>query len=44
MEQLFKGLFDTDMTAVIGVQEFLLCVGFALVLVALWGRRYEKTK
>ena len=32
MEQLFKGLFDTDMTTVIGVQDFLLCVGFALVL------------
>lgn len=28
---IFKGLFDTDMTAIISVGDFLLCVGFALV-------------
>ena len=32
MENLFKGLFDTEYTAVIGVTDFLLCVGFALAL------------
>lgn len=31
MEALFKGLFDTDMTAVIGVGDFLLCMLCALV-------------
>ena len=31
-EQLFRGVFDTDMTVVITPQNFLLCVGFALVL------------
>ena len=31
-EQLFRGVFDTDMTVVITPQDFLLCVGFALVL------------
>ena len=32
MENLFRGLFDTSMTAVIEVWECLLCVGVALVL------------
>lgn len=32
MDVLFKGLFDTDMTAVIGVTDFLLCIGFSLML------------
>lgn len=32
METLFKGLFDTDMTSVISVSDFLLCIGFSLVL------------
>ena len=31
LEQLFRGIFDTDMTAVIGVGAFLLCVGCALL-------------
>ena len=31
-DQLFRGLFDTDMTAVISVPDFLLCVGSALVI------------
>lgn len=32
MENIFKGLFDNEYVAVIGVDDFLLCVGFALAL------------
>lgn len=32
MLNLFKGLFDTDMTSVITVTEFLLCVGGSLII------------
>lgn len=32
LENLFKGLFDSDLTAVISVTDFLLCLGFSLVL------------
>ena len=32
LENLFKGLFDTDLTTVIGVTDFLLCLGCSLVL------------
>ena len=32
LENLFKGLFDTDLTAVISVTDFLLCLGGSLVL------------
>ena len=32
MEALFKGLFDSDLTTVISVGNFLLCLGTALVL------------
>ena len=31
-ENLFKGLFDTDLTSVIQVTDFLLCLGVSLVL------------
>ena len=31
-ESIFRGLFDTDMTAVIAPTQFLLCIGAALVL------------
>ncbi len=31
-ENLFKGLFDTDLTAVISVADFLLCLGASLVI------------
>ena len=31
-ENLFKGLFDTDLTAVISVTDFLLCLGVSLVI------------
>lgn len=32
MENLFKGLFDSDITVVISVADFLLCIGFSLIL------------
>ena len=32
MQDLFRGIFDTEMTVVISVGKFLLCVGVALVL------------
>ena len=32
LENLFRGLFDTDLTTVIGVTDFLLCLGCSLVL------------
>lgn len=32
MNELFRGIFDTDMTAVISVSDFLLCIGCALFL------------
>ena len=32
LDTLFRGLFDTDMTAVISVGDFLLCMGCALVV------------
>ena len=32
LENLFKGLFDTDLTMVISVTDFLLCLGCSLVL------------
>ena len=31
-ENLFKGLFDSDLTAVISVTDFMLCLGFSLVI------------
>lgn len=32
LENLFKGLFDTDLTTLISVTDFLLCLGCSLVL------------
>ena len=32
LENLFKGLFDTDLTTVIPVSDFLLCLGCSLIL------------
>ena len=32
MQTLFKGIFDTDMTSVISVGDFLLCMGCALAV------------
>ena len=31
-ENLFKGLFDTSLTNVISIKDFLLCVGISLIL------------
>jgi len=35
LDNLFKGLFDTALTDVIGVTDFLLCLGFSLLLACL---------
>ena len=32
METLFKGIFDTELTSVISVPDFLLCIGMSLVI------------
>lgn len=32
LDTLFKGLFDTDLTTVISLTDFLVCVGFSLIL------------
>lgn len=32
LNTLFKGIFDTDMTAIISVSDFLICIGVALLL------------
>lgn len=32
LENLFRGLFDSDLVSVISVTDFLLCLGFSLVL------------
>lgn len=32
LNQFFKGIFDTDMTQVISISDFLLCIGCALVI------------
>lgn len=32
LNSMFKGLFDTDMTTVIGVGDFLLCMAFSLII------------
>ena len=37
---LFHGIFDTDMTSVISVSDFLLCVGCALVIGLILARAY----
>ena len=49
MSDLFRGLFDTDMTSVISVRDFLLCVGVSLViglllsLTCMYRSRYTKS-
>ncbi len=32
LESLFKGIFDSDLTTVISLTDFLICVGFSLLL------------
>ena len=49
LNQMFRGIFDTDMTDVIAVQDFLLCVGCSLVIglilavAYMCGTRYTKS-
>ena len=49
LNQMFRGIFDTDMTNVIAVQDFLLCVGCSLVIglilavAYMCGARYTKS-
>ena len=33
LDNLFRGLFDSDLTTVISVTDFLLCMGFSLITV-----------
>ncbi len=40
LDTLFRGLFDTDMTAVISVGDFLLCIGCALAIGLLLAAAY----
>lgn len=46
---IFKGVFDSDITPVIGVESFLLCIGFALIpgimlaLCYMYKTRYSKS-
>lgn len=40
LEKLFKGLFDSELTATVGITDFLLCLGFALVLGLLMALAY----
>ncbi len=48
-ENIFRGLFDSDLTAVISVTDFLLCLGCALILglalafVYMYRSRYTKS-
>lgn len=48
-DTLFQGLFDSDLTAVISVTDFLLCLGISLILgllmafVYMVGTRYTKS-
>jgi len=49
LDSLFRGLFDTDMTAVITVSDFLLCIGCAMIagillaLCHMYRNRYTKS-
>lgn len=46
---IFRGIFDTDMTSVISLPDFLICVGSALIIGMIlaasymWGTRYTKS-
>ena len=49
LDSLFRGMFDTDMTQVISVQDFLLCIicslgiGLLLALMYMYRTRYTKS-
>jgi len=40
IENLFKGLFDTDLTTIISVPDFLFCLGISLVIGILMALAY----
>ncbi|MBR5453825.1 MAG: DUF4956 domain-containing protein [Clostridia bacterium] len=40
IENLFRGLFDTDMTSVISPADFLICIGFSLLIGLLLSAAY----
>lgn len=48
-DMIFRGIFDTDMTKVIALPDFLICVGSALLIGIIlagsymWGTRYTKS-
>ena len=48
MESIFKGLFDNELTQVIGVKDFLLCLGVSLalglIMAAVYTFKNEHTK
>ena len=49
LNTIFRGIFDTDMTSVIGVSDFLICIGSALIIGMIltgsymWRTRYTKS-
>lgn len=49
LDTMFRGVFDTEMTNVISLSDFMLCVGAALLIGAIlagsymWGSRYTKS-
>ena len=49
LADIFKGIFDTDMTSAVDLTDFLLCVGGALVVglilaaFYMYGSRYTKS-
>ena len=49
LNTIFRGVFDTDMTSVIALSDFLICVGSALMIGMIlagsymWGTRYTKS-
>lgn len=40
LDEFFKGLFDSDITTVISVTDFLLCIGCALIIGLLFSGMY----
>ena len=49
LNTIFRGIFDTDMTRVIALPDFLICVGSALIIgmilagCYMWGTRYTRS-
>ena len=49
LNTIFRGIFDTDMTRVITLPDFLICVGSALIIgmilagCYMWGTRYTRS-